>query len=123
MQNLAVCGTAVVGLIGCCCTTARAAPPPNADPSLAPWFQSLTQPKTNKSCCSMADCRPVQYRISGDHFQAFIGNEFPRWSNAPHAWVDVPNANVLHRADNPTGEGVACWFRGEVVCFVEGNGT
>jgi hypothetical protein len=75
------------------------------------------------SCCSIADCRPVQYRTFGDHFQAFIGNEFPRWSNAPHDWVDVPNANVLHRTDNPTGEGIACWFRGQVVCFVEGNGT
>ena len=65
----------------------------------------------------------VQYRTAGDHFQAFIGDEFPRWTNAPHAWVDVPNANVLHRLDNPTGEGVACWFQGQVLCFIEGNGT
>jgi hypothetical protein len=123
MQRLAVYGTAVVGLIGCCCAPVRADPPPNADQSLAPWFHSLLQPRTQMSCCSMADCRPVQYRVFGDHFQAFIGDEFPRWSNAPHSWVDVPNGNVLHRPDNPTGEGVACWFRGEIVCFIEGTGT
>ena len=54
----------------------------------------------------------MQYRSAGDHFQAYIGDDFPRWSNAPHDWVDVPNENVLHPADNPTGEGVACWFPG-----------
>ena len=101
----------------------RAAPPDNADQSLAPWFRSLRHPGTNQSCCDMADCRRVQYRSAGDHFQAYIGDDFPRWSNAPHAWVDVPNENVLHRADNPTGEGVACWFQGQILCFIEGNGT
>jgi hypothetical protein len=101
----------------------RAAPPDNADQSLAPWFRSLRHPGTNQSCCDMADCRRVQYRSAGDHFQAYIGDDFPRWSNAPHAWVDVPNENVLHRADNPTGEGVACWFQGQILCFIEGNGS
>ena len=92
--------------------------------SLAPWFKEAYDiPGTNQSCCDMADCRMVQYRTAGDHFQAFIGNEFPRWSNAPNAWVDVPNENVLHRRDNPTGEGIACWFQGQVLCFIEGNGT
>jgi hypothetical protein len=113
----------VAGLLGVYCTPLRAAPPEGADTSLAPWFRSLRQPRTNQSCCDMADCRRVQYRTLGDHFQAFIGDEFPRWTNAPHAWVDVPNANVLHRMDNPTGEGIACWFQGQVLCFIEGNGT
>jgi len=100
-----------------------AAPPEDADPTFAPWFKSLRVPGTNQSCCDLADCRRVKYRISGDHFQAFIGDDFPRWSNPPHAWVDVPNSNVLHRPDNPTGEGVACWFQEQVVCFVEGSGS
>jgi hypothetical protein len=30
---------------------------------------------------------------------------------------------VLHRRDNPTGEGIACWFQGQVLCFIEGSGT
>jgi hypothetical protein len=113
----------VAGLLGGYCTPLGAEPPDGADMSLAPWFRSLRHPRTNQSCCDMADCRRVQYRTAGDHFQAFIGDEFPRWTNAPHAWVDVPNANVLHRMDNPTGEGIACWFQGQVLCFIEGNGT
>src|SRR5215469_16074808 len=34
-----------------------AAPPDNPDPALAPWFESLKQPGTGASCCSIADCR------------------------------------------------------------------
>ncbi len=34
-------------------------PPENADPTLAPWFQSLSIPGTGISCCSIADCRPT----------------------------------------------------------------
>ncbi len=101
----------------------RAAPPPGADPDLAPWFRSLHQPNTDLSCCDRADCRTVQYRIVDGHFQAFIGSEFARWQNPPYAWVDVPDASVLHRHDNPTGEGVACWAGMRIICFVEGTGA
>lgn len=101
----------------------RAAPPPGADPNLAPWFQSLRQPQTNLSCCDRSDCRVVRYRIVDGHFQAFIGGEFARWQNPPYAWVDVPEESVLHRHDNPTGEGVACWAGTRIICFVEGTGA
>ena len=120
---LAVWRAVVVGLISVVRAPAEAAPPERSNPALAPWFKNLQQPQTNQPCCDMADCRTVQYRIVGDHFQAFIGGDFPRWTNAPHAWVDVPNANVLLHRDNPTGEGVACWHDGQVVCFVAGNGA
>jgi hypothetical protein len=123
MHGLTVWGAVVAGLAGGHCIPVLAAPPEGADPALAPWFKDLRQPETNRPCCDMADCRTVEYRIFGDHFQAFIGREFPRWTNPPQAWVDVPNASVLHRRDNPTGEGIACWFQGQVVCFIEGNGT
>lgn len=101
----------------------RAAPPPGADPELSPWYRSLRQPNTNQSCCDRADCRTVQYRIVDGHFQAFIGGEFARWQNPPYAWVDVPDNSVLHRHDNPTGEGVACWAGMRIICFVEGTGA
>jgi hypothetical protein len=78
-----------------------AAPPPGADPDLAPWFRSLRQPNTDM----------------------FIGGEFARWQNPPYAWVDVPDGSVLHRHDNPTGEGVACWAGMRIICFVEGTGA
>jgi len=55
------------------------------------------------------------------HFQAFIGSEFARWQNPPYNWVDVPEDSVLHKHDNPTGEGVACWAGSRIICFVEGN--
>ena len=45
---------------------AAAQPPPDADYKLAPWFQSLRQPGTGTSCCSIADCRTTDYRTSGD---------------------------------------------------------
>ena len=123
MRKLAVRGAAFAGLVGGFCISARAAPPEHADPTLAPWFKSLRRPQTNQPCCDVADCRTVEYRTLGNRFQAFIGQEFPRWTNPPRQWVDVPDENVLHRRDNPTGEGVACWFQGQVVCFIEGNGT
>jgi len=104
-------------------TPLRAAPPADANPDLAPWFRSLRQPKTELSCCDRSDCRMVRYRIIDGHFQAFIGSEFARWQNPPFAWVDVPEGSVLHRHDNPTGEGVACWSGKAIICFVEGNGA
>jgi hypothetical protein len=122
MRHVVVPGSLILALLGLA-GPARAEPPPGADPALAPWFHSLTQPGTGKPCCSLADCRTVRYRTQGGHFQAFIGDAFPRWSNAPHDWVDVPTAHVLHRLDNPTGEGVACWFQGQILCFIEGNGV
>jgi hypothetical protein len=85
---------------------ARAAPPENADPALAPWFQSLAVPGTGISCCSIADCRPTDYRTVGDHYEALIENK------------------VLQRTDNPVGRAVVCWTpeRG-VMCFVRGTET
>jgi hypothetical protein len=102
---------------------ARAAPPPDPDANLAPWFRSLHMPNTEQSCCDRADCRTVQYRVVANHFQAFIGSEFARWQNPPYAWVDVPEGSVLHRHDNPTGEGVACWAGMRIICFIEGTGA
>jgi hypothetical protein len=90
--------------------------------SLAPWFRSLDQPQTGYPCCSIADCRTVRYRAVRDHFEAFIDrNSFG--PDAPDAWVAVPPEHILHRMDNPTGEGVACWYNREVRCFVEGAGS
>ena len=58
---------------------AHAAPPDDADPKLAPWYNSLRQPFTNALCCSIADCRPVLSRLLDGHYEAFIDGE----------WVDL----------------------------------
>lgn len=94
--------------------TAHAQPPPNADPALAPWFQSLRQPGTGASCCSIADCRPTEYRTKDNHYEALIEGK----------WLVVPPEKVLQRTDNPTGRAVVCWTpqRG-IMCFVRGTET
>jgi hypothetical protein len=89
---------------------AHAAPPDDADPSMAPWFNSLRQPWTNALCCSMADCRPAPSRLVGGHYEAFIDGD----------WRAVPDDRVLARSDNPTGRAVVCWTpRAGVLCFVK----
>ncbi len=93
---------------------ARARPPENADPSLSPWFQSLRQPNTGYSCCSIADCRPTDYRITGDRYEALIQGK----------WLTVPPEKVLPRTDNPVGRAVVCWTPATgIMCFVRGADT
>jgi hypothetical protein len=93
---------------------AVARPPPNADMSLAPWFQSLQQPRTGMSCCSIADCRQTDFRIQDGHYQAMIEGQ----------WRTVPPEVVVERADNPTGRAVVCYtpYRG-IMCFIKGPET
>jgi len=90
-------------------TAAAAQPPPNADPTLAPWFRSLLQPGTQISCCSLADCRETEYRINADRYEALVGGN----------WLSVPPEKILQRTDNPTGHAIVCWTpqRG-IMCFV-----
>ena len=86
-----------------------AAPPPNADPSLAPWFNSLRSPWTNGLCCSMADCRTTDSRLNGDHYEVLIEGQ----------WRAVPDDRILNRTDNPTGRAVVCWTpEAGIMCFV-----
>jgi hypothetical protein len=93
---------------------ARAAPPPDTDPSLAPWFHSLEQPGSGLSCCSIADCRPADYRIVSGHYEVYIEG----------AWMAVPPDRVLTRTDNPTGRAVVCWTKiNGIMCFVRGPET
>jgi len=86
-----------------------AAPPPDADPALAPWFNSLRQPWTNALCCSMADCRPVDSRLNDGHYEALIEG----------GWRRVPDHLILNRNDNPTGRAIVCWTpQVGILCFV-----
>lgn len=103
---------------------ALAKPPEGADMSLAPWYQDLKVPNGNGAqCCSLADCRTVRYRTVGDHFEAWIDTDtFPN-SNAPNTWVTVPDTVIIKRKDNPTGEGVLCYYQNAVRCFVPASGT
>ena len=105
---------------------ARAAPPENADPALAPWFQSLEVPGTNhSSCCSQSDCRPVDYRVDNDYYEAILTPEqFARAGIMQSRWIRVPFDRILQRVDNPTGKAILCWQPGTgVLCFVRPDET
>jgi hypothetical protein len=104
-QTRAIASALVLALT----TPAAAAPPQGADPALAPWFRSLLQPGTGVSCCALADCRPTDYRIKSDHYEAMVGGK----------WIAVPPDKILQRTDNPTGHAIVCWTpqRG-IMCFV-----
>jgi hypothetical protein len=87
------------------------APPPDSPQHdmMAPyaeWIRGLRNPTTGEGCCSLSDCRVVDYRLTADGYEAFIARDtFP---GAPDTWVKVPDYVVLHK-ENPTGLAVACW--------------
>lgn len=83
--------------------TVVAAPPQNADPVLAPWFRSLTNPTiVGESCCAEADGHilgDADWREDGDQYEILIGQ----------SWWPVPPQSVLDHVPNPTGGAVAFW--------------
>jgi hypothetical protein len=96
-----------------CGSTASGAPPDGADPNspLGVWYRSLQAPD-GKSCCSIADCRPIDARLVGEHWE--IRTEM--------GWQEVPPDRVL-RWENPDGRPIACRSLGLVLCFVPPAGT
>ena len=104
----------LVAVFALSASAAVARPPADADPALSPWFEDLRQPGTGQSCCSIADCRPVDFHIVQDHYEAFVDDQ----------WMQVPPEKVLRRFDNPTGRAVVCWTPSlGIMCFVEGPAT
>lgn len=89
--------------------TAYAKPPEGADPALAPWYQSLRTPDGNMGCCSIADCRPTDYRQTRDGYEVLIDDR----------WLAVPPEKILERISNPTGRAVVCYTPAlGILCFV-----
>ena len=104
----------VVGLV--LGAAASAAPPENFDPALAPWFESLKQPGTGALCCSIADCRTVEFRQDRDGYEVLIDG---RWKMSAPFWLRVPFNKIIERIDNPTGRGVVCFTpEAGILCFV-----
>jgi hypothetical protein len=96
-----------------------AAAPEGADPdsSVSEWYRGLRQPDTNMGCCSIADCRPVQYRIVGNRYEFLLDGRFSGVQEPK--WVPVPAPMILDHTPNPTGSAVACWEpHSGVRCFV-----
>jgi hypothetical protein len=76
-----------------------AAPPAGqqVDPEMHEWYESLKQPHTGAGCCSIADCRPYDSRMVGDHYEILDHGR----------WWRVPDSVVLHR-ENKAGTAIAC---------------
>ncbi|HEY1796538.1 MAG TPA: hypothetical protein VGG57_10500 [Stellaceae bacterium] len=91
-----------------------ARPPDNADPALHGWFESLRQPGTGVPCCSVADCRPTDYRLATDGYEVFLDNK----------WVRVPAQRIVHVA-NPVGRAIVCrtTVSDAILCFVPASET
>ena len=73
------------------------APPPELSPNpvVSEWFKSLEQPRTSLPCCSISDCRRVDYRISDDgRYEVMVDG----------TWLRVPNGSVLRQKTNPAGQ-------------------
>lgn len=81
---------------------AHAAPPADikSDPGIAAWFKSLREPVSALPCCTIADCRTVEFRrLSPDTYEALVENR----------WYQVPDQRVLRGTPNPMGKAVACF--------------
>jgi hypothetical protein len=95
---------------------AVAAPPDGPDPALAPWFESLKQPGTGAPCCSISDCRTVEFRQDRDGYEVLIDG---RWKMSIPFWLRVPPNRIIDGIDNPTNRGVVCFTpEAGILCFV-----
>jgi hypothetical protein len=107
-----MCNAVLIGAIGLAflgtAGTAAAAPPPDPDPALAAWFDSLKQPGTGARCCSIADCRPSPYQQTAEGYRVLMNGR----------WRDIPPDKILQKTGNPTGEAIVCSIDGQILCFV-----
>ena len=107
----------VVGAVIAGTALAWARPPEGGpvDPALHDWYESLKEPGTNFPCCSIADCRPVDYKLDPGGYEALVETR----------WVRVPDDKILHGKPNPTGRGVLCRspISGTILCFVPASET
>jgi len=84
------------------------------DPELHGWFESLKLPGTRLSCCSEADCRPADYRMRENGYEAWLDDK----------WTAIPAHTVLVGQSNPLGRAVVCrTSTGTILCFVPASQT
>jgi hypothetical protein len=97
MNYLAVAGCSLLTSV----SLARMVPSSDVtyDPALHNWFESLRQPGTQLSCCSISDCHFTSYNQRDGHFEVTVDD----W---PYV---VPDENVLLSTVNPTGKAVICY--------------
>lgn len=90
----------------------------STDAVIQRWFQSLTAPDTQLSCCGETDSFEADdYDVEGDHYVAIITDGFGVWPNGTR--VSIPNGKLLLNKSNPTGHGQLFLRTGttEVYCY------
>lgn len=109
----------------CLSSPVLAAPPPEGSEDweimhpYADWIQH--QNGAQGWCCDVADGRPVDARMSQNHWQVRLLHP-ETLPNAPAGWVDVPDNALLH-GRNPIGFPIAWFYHGAVRCFIPGSAT
>lgn len=77
---------------------AWARPSVGADPASHTGYGSLRQPETGAACCSLADCRPTDYRLANGGYEVLFDQK----------WVLVPEKRVLRHLSGPVGRAIVC---------------
>jgi hypothetical protein len=91
-----------------------AAPPADLDPNSAAseWFKSLRQPGTSLPCCSISDCRRLDFRIANDGRYEVLRPEDNRVGRAVACYTTIFGYGTLR------GNGTYDGDRIEILCFV-----
>jgi len=106
-------------------TPALAAPPPVGSEDwkiMAPYKEWVTgqHDLAGRWCCDIADGRPVDARVVGDHWEAHVTPQhFPGEADR---WVVVPEDKIT-RSVNPMGTPILWLYQGRVQCFAPPDGA
>ena len=115
----------VLGTVAALIHPAHAAPPPKDSDDwkiMQPFVNWITtqHDAMGRWGCDIGDGRPVDARISGDHWDVHITPaHFP---GEQDRWMPVPDEKVTH-GSNPTGNPILWLYRGQVQCFAPPDGV
>jgi hypothetical protein len=104
---------------------ANAAPPPEGSEDykiMHPYKEWVTSQHDllGRWCCDIGDGRPVDARITGDHWEVHITKEhFP---DEEDRWLAVPDEKITHGL-NPMGTPILWMYQGRVQCFAPPDGV
>jgi hypothetical protein len=87
---------------------AAAAVAPARAESRAAWFQSLRQPQTGMSCCSLADCHAATADWRGDGW----------WAKVDGEWMPVPKSKLLKKTSIDGQAYICTGPMRTIYCFV-----
>ena len=105
--------------------SALAAPPPEGSDDwkiMSPFKDWVTSQhdRLGRWCCDIGDGRPVEARITDDHWEVHV--EKSHFPDEPEAWLKVPEDKIVHQA-NPTGSPILWLYQGGVQCFAPPDGV